>query len=164
MKIEELNELDLSYTPPLSIPWDPVQIGAQFWTRASPNTFLLLFASRLISGHRECTGLTWGGSKPPRWAATRRQGVLNRDVAGRSVRLDRDRLMVMAGSLIEVYSSPLKRGIRALRFVNRQYKSNQDFEGERQENNRIFHLEKTLVEISVFLSQWTHFKSSTTKA
>jgi hypothetical protein len=56
MKIEELNELDLSYTPPLSSPWDPVQIGAQFWTKALPNTFLLLFASRLISGHRECTG------------------------------------------------------------------------------------------------------------
>ena len=111
MKIEELNELDLSYTPPLSSPWDPVQIGAQFWTKALPNTFLLLFASRLISGHRECTGLTWGGSKPPRWAATGRQGVLNRDVAGRSVRHDRDRLMVMAGSLIEVYSSPLKRGM-----------------------------------------------------
>ena len=129
MKIKELNELDLSYTPPLSSPWDPVQIGAQFWTKALPNTFLLLFASRLISGHRECTGLTWGGPKPPRWAATGRQGVLNRDVAGRSVRHDRDRLMVMAGSLIEVYSSPLKRGIRALRFVNRQYKSNQDFEG-----------------------------------
>ena len=148
MKIEELNELDLSYTPPLSSPWDPVQIGAQLSTKALPNTFLLLFASRLISGHRECTGLTWGGPKPPRWAATGRQGVLNRDVAGRSVRHDRDRLMVMAGSLIEVYSSPLKRGIRALRFVNRQYKSNQDFEGERQENNRIFHLEKTFSYIS----------------
>ena len=121
--------------------------------------------------------------KPPRWAATGRQGVLNRDVAGRSVRHDRDRLMVMAGSLIEVYSSPLKRGIRALRFVNRQYKSNQDCEGERQENNRNISSGKdhfvyqfagmgevtsmtvvSLVEISVFLPQWTHFKSSTTKA
>jgi hypothetical protein len=31
MGIEELNDLDLSYTPPLSSPWDPVQMGAQFW-------------------------------------------------------------------------------------------------------------------------------------
>ena len=60
MKIEELNELDLSYTPPLSSPWDPVQIGAQLSTKALPNTFLLLFASRLISGHRECTGADVG--------------------------------------------------------------------------------------------------------
>ena len=73
MKIEELNELDLSYPPPLSSPWDPVQIGAQFWTKTLPNTFLLLFASRLISGHRECTGLTW--------EARNRRGV--RQSAGR---------------------------------------------------------------------------------
>jgi hypothetical protein len=34
MDVEELNELDLSYTPPLSSPWDPVQMAAQAWTRA----------------------------------------------------------------------------------------------------------------------------------
>jgi NADPH-dependent 2,4-dienoyl-CoA reductase/sulfur reductase-like enzyme len=33
MDVEELNELDLSYTPPLSSPWDPVQMAAQAWTR-----------------------------------------------------------------------------------------------------------------------------------
>ncbi len=33
MHIEDLNELDLSYTPPLSSPWDPVQMSAQAWTR-----------------------------------------------------------------------------------------------------------------------------------
>ncbi len=33
MKIEELNDLDLSYTPPLSSPWDAVQMGAQSWTQ-----------------------------------------------------------------------------------------------------------------------------------
>jgi NADPH-dependent 2,4-dienoyl-CoA reductase/sulfur reductase-like enzyme len=33
MKIEDLNDLDLSYTPPLSSPWDPIQIGAQVWSR-----------------------------------------------------------------------------------------------------------------------------------
>ena len=37
MKVQELNDLDLSYTPPLSSPWDPVQMGAQFWTRAAGN-------------------------------------------------------------------------------------------------------------------------------
>jgi len=31
MSVEELSELDLSYTPPLSSPWDPVQMAAQAW-------------------------------------------------------------------------------------------------------------------------------------
>jgi NADPH-dependent 2,4-dienoyl-CoA reductase/sulfur reductase-like enzyme len=31
MKIDELNHLDLSYTPPLSSPWDPIQMAAQQW-------------------------------------------------------------------------------------------------------------------------------------
>ncbi|MGO9013816.1 MAG: FAD-dependent oxidoreductase [Dissulfurispiraceae bacterium] len=34
MTVEALNDLDLSYTPPLSSPWDPVQMAAQAWTRA----------------------------------------------------------------------------------------------------------------------------------
>ena len=34
MSVEEFNDLDLSYTPPLSSPWDPVQIAAQAWCRA----------------------------------------------------------------------------------------------------------------------------------
>jgi len=34
MTVEALNDLDLSYTPPLSSPWDPVQMGAQEWMRA----------------------------------------------------------------------------------------------------------------------------------
>lgn len=32
MQVEELNDLDLSYTPPLGSPWDPVQMAAQVWT------------------------------------------------------------------------------------------------------------------------------------
>ncbi|TVR01746.1 MAG: CoA-disulfide reductase [Desulfovibrionales bacterium] len=32
MQIDQLSDLDLSYTPPLSSPWDPVQIAAQAWT------------------------------------------------------------------------------------------------------------------------------------
>lgn len=32
--VEELNHLDLSYTPPLSSPWDPVQMAAQEWVRS----------------------------------------------------------------------------------------------------------------------------------
>jgi NADPH-dependent 2,4-dienoyl-CoA reductase/sulfur reductase-like enzyme len=31
MNVESLNDLDLSYTPPLSSPWDPVQMAAQAW-------------------------------------------------------------------------------------------------------------------------------------
>jgi NADPH-dependent 2,4-dienoyl-CoA reductase/sulfur reductase-like enzyme len=33
LTVEQLNDLDLSYTPPLSSPWDPVQMAAQAWTR-----------------------------------------------------------------------------------------------------------------------------------
>jgi NADPH-dependent 2,4-dienoyl-CoA reductase/sulfur reductase-like enzyme len=33
MHIEDLNDLDLSYTPPLSSPWDPVQMSAQTWVK-----------------------------------------------------------------------------------------------------------------------------------
>lgn len=33
MCVEDLNDLDLSYTPPLSSPWDPVQLSAQAWMR-----------------------------------------------------------------------------------------------------------------------------------
>jgi len=34
MSVDDLNELDLSYTPPLSSPWDPVQVAAQAWATA----------------------------------------------------------------------------------------------------------------------------------
>jgi len=33
MTIKELNDLDLSYTPPLSSPWDPIQMAAQDWVK-----------------------------------------------------------------------------------------------------------------------------------
>ncbi|MDR3566715.1 MAG: FAD-dependent oxidoreductase [Syntrophobacteraceae bacterium] len=36
MSIDDLNDLDLSYTPPLSSPWDPVQMSAQAWRRRVP--------------------------------------------------------------------------------------------------------------------------------
>ena len=32
MRVEELNDLDLSYTPPLGSPWDAVQVAAQAWS------------------------------------------------------------------------------------------------------------------------------------
>jgi hypothetical protein len=32
MTVAQLNDLDLSYTPPLSSPWDPVQMAAQAWS------------------------------------------------------------------------------------------------------------------------------------
>jgi NADPH-dependent 2,4-dienoyl-CoA reductase/sulfur reductase-like enzyme len=31
MSIDGLSDLDLSYTPPLSSPWDPIQMSAQAW-------------------------------------------------------------------------------------------------------------------------------------
>jgi hypothetical protein len=34
MSVDGLVDLDLSYTPPLSSPWDPVQIAAQHWATA----------------------------------------------------------------------------------------------------------------------------------
>jgi pyruvate/2-oxoglutarate dehydrogenase complex dihydrolipoamide dehydrogenase (E3) component len=33
MDIESINDLDLSYTPPLGSPWDAVQLGSQAWLR-----------------------------------------------------------------------------------------------------------------------------------
>lgn len=33
--VEDLNDLDLSYTPPFSSPWDPMQMAAQVWSAAS---------------------------------------------------------------------------------------------------------------------------------
>jgi NADPH-dependent 2,4-dienoyl-CoA reductase/sulfur reductase-like enzyme len=33
LKIEQLLDIDLSYTPPLSSPWDPVQETAQLWLK-----------------------------------------------------------------------------------------------------------------------------------
>ena len=33
MLVHDLNQLDLSYTPPVSSPWDPVQMSAQAWAR-----------------------------------------------------------------------------------------------------------------------------------
>lgn len=33
MTMETLSDLDLSYTPPLSSPWDPLQMAAQHWCR-----------------------------------------------------------------------------------------------------------------------------------
>ncbi|MGO8863204.1 MAG: FAD-dependent oxidoreductase [Acidimicrobiales bacterium] len=35
MSVDELSDLDLSYTPPLGSPWDAVQAGAQAWVRAA---------------------------------------------------------------------------------------------------------------------------------
>jgi NADPH-dependent 2,4-dienoyl-CoA reductase/sulfur reductase-like enzyme len=33
LKVEDLSDIDLSYTPPLSSPWDPVQLSAQEWLK-----------------------------------------------------------------------------------------------------------------------------------
>jgi hypothetical protein len=33
MTVDQMNELDLSYTPPLGSPWDAVQMATQAWVR-----------------------------------------------------------------------------------------------------------------------------------
>ena len=33
LTVDQLSDLDLSYTPPLSCPWDPVQMAAQAWVK-----------------------------------------------------------------------------------------------------------------------------------
>jgi len=33
LSVDEVTDLDLSYTPPFSAPWDPVQAAAQAWQR-----------------------------------------------------------------------------------------------------------------------------------
>jgi NADPH-dependent 2,4-dienoyl-CoA reductase/sulfur reductase-like enzyme len=33
MRVDQLSDLDLSYTPPLGSPWDPVQMAAQEWVK-----------------------------------------------------------------------------------------------------------------------------------
>ncbi len=38
MTVEQLSDLDLSYTPPLSSPWDPIQMAAQAWVRREHDT------------------------------------------------------------------------------------------------------------------------------
>ncbi len=45
MRVEEVSDLDLSYTPPLGSPWDVVQGGAQAWVRE-------------VSGGREPTSVS----------------------------------------------------------------------------------------------------------
>jgi hypothetical protein len=40
MQVEELNDLDLSYTPPVSSPWDPIQMAAQAWNQARQQELL----------------------------------------------------------------------------------------------------------------------------
>jgi len=35
MSVDQLSDLDLSYTPPFSAPWDPVQVAAQAWAAAT---------------------------------------------------------------------------------------------------------------------------------
>jgi NADPH-dependent 2,4-dienoyl-CoA reductase/sulfur reductase-like enzyme len=36
MAVKGISELDLSYTPPFSAPWDPVQVAADAWVLATP--------------------------------------------------------------------------------------------------------------------------------
>jgi hypothetical protein len=35
MTVDELADLDLSYTPPLGSPWDAIQMAAHVWERAA---------------------------------------------------------------------------------------------------------------------------------
>lgn len=35
MRVDAISDLDLSYTPPLSSPWDPIQMASQAWSQAA---------------------------------------------------------------------------------------------------------------------------------
>jgi NADPH-dependent 2,4-dienoyl-CoA reductase/sulfur reductase-like enzyme len=37
MTVDQVSDLDLSYTPPLGSPWDAIQAGAQAWMRQAPS-------------------------------------------------------------------------------------------------------------------------------
>jgi NADPH-dependent 2,4-dienoyl-CoA reductase/sulfur reductase-like enzyme len=61
MLVDELNDLDLSYTPPVSSPWDPVQVGAQAWIQmqrrqvgaAAPNGNARIATADVVAGDGE---------------------------------------------------------------------------------------------------------------
>jgi NADPH-dependent 2,4-dienoyl-CoA reductase/sulfur reductase-like enzyme len=55
--VDRLNDLDLSYTPPLSSPWDPIQAAAQEWLRQAHSSI----ASAVQFRHTLC-GAENGGS------------------------------------------------------------------------------------------------------
>lgn len=38
MTVDQVSDLDLSYTPPLSSPWDPVQMACQAWSKENTST------------------------------------------------------------------------------------------------------------------------------
>ena len=43
MRVEDISDLDLSYAPPFSSPWDPVQMAAQAWMAAQAGSSMDLF-------------------------------------------------------------------------------------------------------------------------
>jgi NADPH-dependent 2,4-dienoyl-CoA reductase/sulfur reductase-like enzyme len=76
MAIDQVSDLDLSYTPPLGSPWDAVQAGAQAWTRGAPLIRLrycgVLPAGRHATCHdagRAAHGCRPRGTRPARAGA-----------------------------------------------------------------------------------------------
>ena len=47
MTVDGISDLDLSYTPPLGAPWDPVQAAAQAWSQEVEDGPVLKPASAL---------------------------------------------------------------------------------------------------------------------
>jgi NADPH-dependent 2,4-dienoyl-CoA reductase/sulfur reductase-like enzyme len=67
MKVEELVDLDLSYTPPLSSPWDPVQLAAQNWSqqlRQPRQPTDRIFTTSLSRSPALRTSFTFGNARP----------------------------------------------------------------------------------------------------
>jgi len=56
MSVEDLNQLDLSYTPPLGSPWDPIQMAAQVWVRGRPGYGLNEKPQHVLDGHKKNRG------------------------------------------------------------------------------------------------------------
>ena len=55
LTVEQLSELDLSYTPPLGSPWDAIQIGAQEWSRHARRSTTRPGFQRSLSSESRCS-------------------------------------------------------------------------------------------------------------
>jgi NADPH-dependent 2,4-dienoyl-CoA reductase/sulfur reductase-like enzyme len=53
MTVDALNDLDLSYTPPLGSPWDAVQHGAQAWSTASATAIARTATQPRLNAYRD---------------------------------------------------------------------------------------------------------------
>ena len=71
MTVDEVSDLDLSYTPPLGSPWDAVQAGAQAWTRQAAPANQTPLTARARRGRQRCHTCSFTRAAARRAAARR---------------------------------------------------------------------------------------------